>query len=71
MKKNIQEAITQKTMLHKIIQINPDAGEVLFEAGMFCIGCPAAAQETLEEGCMAHGLSKKEINELVKKLNKK
>jgi len=42
----------------------------LFESGMMCIGCPAAAQETLEEGCRAHGMSKKEIALLVKALNK-
>lgn len=61
--------ITTKTMLNEVIQINPNAAEHLFEVGMFCIGCPAATQETLEDGCRAHGLSKKQIDELVEKLN--
>jgi len=38
---------------------------------MHCIGCPAAAMETLEEGCLAHGMDKKQIDNLIKKLNKK
>lgn len=62
--------ITPSTMLNEIMEINPNAAELLFEVGMFCIGCPAAAQETLEEGCRAHGMSSKQINELVDKLNK-
>jgi len=63
--------ITKKTKLSKILEINPDAIEILFDIGMHCIGCPAASMETLEEGCLAHGMDEKEIKELIKKLNKK
>ncbi len=61
--------ITKKTKLGEILKINPDAAETLFEAGLSCIGCPMAMQETLEEGCLAHGMSKKEVDELVGRLN--
>ncbi|MFQ5531669.1 MAG: DUF1858 domain-containing protein [Candidatus Nanoarchaeia archaeon] len=64
------QKITGKTKLSEILEKNPDAAEILFESGMACIGCPMSMQETLEMGCMAHGMSKKDINELVKKLNK-
>jgi hypothetical protein len=30
-----------------------------------------AMEETIEDGCMAHGMSKKETEELIKQLNKK
>lgn len=63
--------ITGKTKLSEIMKINPEAGMILFEVGMGCVGCAMAAQENLEDGCLAHGMSKKEINELIKKLNKK
>lgn len=63
--------ITKKTKLSEILTINPEAIEILFDTGMHCIGCPAATMENLEEGCLAHGMNKKEINELIKKLNKK
>lgn len=57
--------------MSEILQKNPEKAEVLFEAGMHCLDCPMAQQESLEQGCLAHGMSKKEIEELVKKLNKK
>jgi len=63
-------SITGKTMLSKIMEINPKAGEILFEHGMHCIGCAMSGDETLEQGCLAHGMPKKEFEALVKKLNK-
>ena len=62
--------ITKKTKLSGILNINPDAAEILFKEGLSCIGCPMAMQETLEEGCLAHGMSKKDIDKLVERLNK-
>lgn len=42
---------------------------ILLESGMHCFGCPMAQRETLEQGCLAHGFSKKEIKELIERLN--
>ena len=63
--------ITKKTKIVKILESNPDAAEALMDAGMHCVGCPMVAQETLEMGCLAHGMGEKDIEKLVKKLNKK
>jgi len=62
--------ITKKTKMSKIINENPNAVEVLFEAGMSCCGCPMATDESLEDGCKAHGMGEKDIDELIKRLNK-
>ena len=62
--------ITEKTKLSEIMKINPEAGAILFEEGLTCIGCPMSLQETLEQGCKAHGMSDKEIKKLVEKINK-
>ena len=51
----------------KILELKPESVEILLGAGMHCIGCPMAQMETLEEGCIAHGI---DVNEIVKKLNK-
>lgn len=64
-----KQKISSETKLSKIIEINPNAGEILFESGMHCIGCGMASGETLEDGCKAHGMNKKQIDELIKKLN--
>jgi len=63
--------ITKETKLNELLKINPDAAEILFKAGLSCIGCPMAMQETLGEGCLAHGMSKKDVDKLIEKLNKK
>ena len=63
--------ITKDMKFSEILELKPEAGEILFEAGMMCFGCPMASQETLEEGCKAHGLSDKDINKIVEKVNKK
>ncbi len=54
--------ITKKSRMSEILKKNPEAAEILFSAGM---------GEILEDGCKAHGMSDKEIDELVKKLNRK
>ncbi len=61
--------ITKKTKMNELLEKNPESAEILFEAGLSCVGCPMAMQETLEQGCLSHGISEKEIDKLVKKLN--
>jgi len=63
--------VTRNTKISEIITQKPEAVGILFDAGLGCIGCPMAQMETLEEGCKAHGMSDKEVEELVKKLDKR
>jgi hybrid cluster-associated redox disulfide protein len=62
--------ITKNSRISEVLQANKNAVQILMESGMACIGCPISMQESLEDGCKAHGMSDKEIEELVKKLNK-
>ncbi len=58
----------EKTMkINEILDIAPEKADLLLEAGMHCLGCMAAAEETLEEACMVHGI---DVDELVEELNK-
>jgi hybrid cluster-associated redox disulfide protein len=66
----MKKKITKDTKLSEILRSNKKAAEILFESGLSCIGCPMAMQETLNEGCLAHGMTKKQIEELLKKINK-
>ena len=63
--------VTKKDTLGEIVMNFPEAAPVLASAGLHCIGCQVSAYESLEEGCLAHGLKKKEIDSLVKEINKK
>lgn len=69
MKEKIKK-ISKNTKLYELAQ-DSDAVEILFSHGLGCMGCPMAQQETLEQGCLAHGINPdkiiKEINEKKKK----
>lgn len=63
--------ISRKTNLAKLIDKHPKAAEILIkDYGLHCVGCFAAAFETLEQGAKAHGLKNKEIDKMLEKLNK-
>lgn len=50
----------------EILEFAPEKTDILLEAGMHCLGCPAAQMETLEEACNAHGIN---VEEVIEKLN--
>ena len=58
--------IEKTTKIGEILEIAPEKAELLLEAGMHCLGCPASQGETLEEACAVHGIN---VDELVEKLN--
>ncbi len=66
MEKNILK-ITKDMTFTEILKEKPEAVEILLNAGMHCISCPMAQMETLEKGCIAHGI---DVNEILKKINK-
>ena len=55
------------TLIGKILELAPEKADILLEAGMHCLSCPAAQMETLEEACEVHGI---DVNELLENLNK-
>lgn len=57
----------QDTLIGKILEQAPEKADILLEAGMHCLSCPASQMETLEEACEVHGI---DVNELLEKLNK-
>ena len=59
----IEKTITIGELLEK----HPDKADILLEAGMHCLGCPASQAETIEEACDVHGV---DVEELLEKLNK-
>lgn len=59
--------ITKDMTFAEIIQKKPASIEVLFKAGMHCFGCARASFETLEQGCLSHGL---DVNKILKEINK-
>ncbi len=58
--------IEKTTKIGDLLEQFPDKADILLEAGMHCLGCPASQGETLEEACAVHGI---DVDELIKKLN--
>lgn len=59
--------IEKTTKIGDLLEKNPDKADILLEAGMHCLGCPASQEETIEEACMVHGI---DIDEILEKLNR-
>ncbi len=64
------EIITKDTLISEILEKYPEAAEILIGYGLMCVGCPAAAIETIEQGALGHGLTKKSVKMILKDLNK-
>lgn len=62
--------ISQKMTFAELLNEIPESAEVLMEAGMHCFGCSMSQMETIEQGALAHGLTKKQINEMMKKIER-
>ena len=58
--------IKKEMQIGDILEKAPEKAEILLEAGMHCLGCPASQMETLEEACQVHGI---DVEETVEKLN--
>ena len=54
------------TKIGDLLEIAPEKAEILMQAGMHCLGCPASQAETLEEACEVHGI---DVEELINKIN--
>jgi len=70
-KRKTKQKITAKMTFSEVISKYPETSSVFFKYGINCIGCPVAMQETIEQGCKAHGINVKkfiaELNEQIKK----
>ena len=58
--------IEKTTTIGEILQEAPEKAEILLEAGMHCLGCPASQMESIEEACEVHGI---DVEDVVEKLN--
>ncbi len=57
---------TKDMLINDLLKIDRGIAVILMGAGMHCVGCMAAAGESLEEACEVHGL---DADDMVKKIN--
>jgi len=59
--------IERTTKIGELLEMAPEKAEILLQAGMHCLGCPASQAETIEEACEVHGI---DVDDLLEKINK-
>src|SRR3989344_7393328 len=62
-------AIKPSMQIDKLVEKHPQAVAILKEHGVNCVGCHGASMETLEQGCLGHGMSIHAFESLLQKLN--
>ena len=72
--KNVKNEISRADTIQDILDKYPGKAQKLAQImtnyGLSCIGCHASTYETLEQGTLGHGIDEKELNLLLKDLNK-
>lgn len=67
------QSIHKDMRIGAILAINPNRtptlARIMTDFGIHCVGCGAAGHETLEQGVLGHGYSKKELDSLINQLN--
>lgn len=65
----MQKKIRKETALGEITQKFPETVPTMLKYGLHCVGCHAAAFETLEQGAKAHGMTDQEIEKMLTEMN--
>lgn len=58
--------VNKDMTIGELLEKAPEKADILLEAGMHCLGCPASQGETIEEACEVHGI---DADEIIEKLN--
>ena len=66
-RRTVMAKITADTLIIDVLQLNPNAPEILLGYGMHCLGCAIAHGETIGEAAQVHGI---DVNDLLRDLNK-
>lgn len=59
--------ITKDSLISEILKTIPKSIDIFDKYNMGCFSCMGVQKETLEKGCLMHGL---DVNEVIKELEK-
>lgn len=62
----MSQQINKDMTFAQVMRMHPDVVKVLAKYNLGCVGCMGAQNESLEQGCNAHGL---EVDAVVADLN--
>jgi hybrid cluster-associated redox disulfide protein len=58
--------VVNETLIRDIVNMGPEAIQILMNFGMRCIGCPASQAESIKQAATVHGI---DVEKLVQSLN--
>ncbi|MGM9979433.1 MAG: DUF1858 domain-containing protein [Clostridium sp.] len=59
--------ITKDMTIGEVVNNDMAKAEIFMDFGMFCVGCPSAQGESIEEAALGHGI---DLDALLEALNK-
>jgi len=59
--------ITKRMTIGGVVREYPKSVFVFSDFGLYCVGCPAASGETIEEACQSHRINLKEFLSVLNK----
>ncbi len=58
--------ISKDMIIGELLELKPEAAEILLSMGMHCLGCPSARGETIAQACEVHGV---DVDEIIAQIN--
>ncbi len=62
--------VTKDMTIGEVVGKYPETSSIMLSYGLHCVGCAVNPYETIEQGCLGHGIDKKTITNLIKDINK-
>ena len=69
MKAKLIQQISKDMTVGDVVAKYPQVTDTLTAYGLHCVGCHVNTMETLEQGCIGHGMPKVMFEEMMKKIN--
>lgn len=69
METKTQQLIIKDMLIGDIINKYPEAAGIMLSYGLHCVGCSANPFDTIESGCMVHGMDEETVEKLVDEIN--
>ncbi len=70
-KTETKQLVTKDMTIGEVVAKYPEAASIMLSYGLHCVGCAVNPYESIESGCLGHGMDKETIDNLVNDINKK
>jgi len=67
--KSLKKQIHKDMQIAEAVALHPAVGEIFAGFGLHCVGCHVSPYETIEQGCLIHGMSMGTIKKMIDTVN--